>query len=438
MDEPVYTEPLEARSQDGESQLRGRPFGPAGVSAVELPDGTLWEVDHADPSRLVLVALDGDLDRSVLLRDLLGPERFDLACAQLDAQRAAKAAGSRLRADVRSADGAEHVSGPRNRWHGAAHAVGSAILAADLAADDSQLPLVRLAAGLEFLSMVGGGQLEQLFGPLAEQVAEGLVEPARDLDAEGLELLEPQAEKSLHRLESLVRQAARQYPELELPLREVLELLRSSRRRRNQPQEFGTHLMVNRALRAIDSSPFDAPDGSWAPAAFESHGSPVRPEDFLDVSMGGPGHVVVRTARHHRGKWVRVLRVAGLVPLALVPLQPEGMVLEALAVVPPDLDLDDLVVQLLLPDELVGPERPMDLVRGAVEAGRAAARYWRLEKYREASSAWWECGRLWREAGDGRRADEARERAADVPNWNRTPPQRPLLADELGPDPGLL
>ena len=39
-------------------EVFGDSFGPAGISAVELPDGSIWEVDHLAPGRLVALEVD--------------------------------------------------------------------------------------------------------------------------------------------------------------------------------------------------------------------------------------------------------------------------------------------------------------------------------------------------------------------------------------------
>src|SRR5689334_12158630 len=39
-------------------EVLGRTAGPAGASVLELPDGSVWEVDHADPGRLVGLEVD--------------------------------------------------------------------------------------------------------------------------------------------------------------------------------------------------------------------------------------------------------------------------------------------------------------------------------------------------------------------------------------------
>jgi len=210
MDGEIYVERLEVRTKDGQTEVRGAPFGPAGVSSVELPDGTVWQVDHADVSRLVLLLLDGDLERSSLARDLLGPERFDLACAELEAQRAAKAAGKRLKVQVRGEGGAQALMVSRGSRSWLATEVGGALLAADLSSDPASSALVRLAAGLEFLSKVRDGLLEELLGPVAKAVVDEVGRLAATLDDEDVLALSGSALKSLHRLAAMARWAAAQ------------------------------------------------------------------------------------------------------------------------------------------------------------------------------------------------------------------------------------
>ena len=143
------------------------------------------------------------------------------------------------------------------------------------------------------------------------------------------------------------------------------------------------------------------------------------------------GQVVVRVSRQHDGKWVRILRTSGLIPLAFVPLDQDGMLLEALAVVPADLEVADLVVEVVEPGHDTGVERPLSLVSAAVEAGRAAARYERLSRTEDASETWRECSRLWDDAGDTRRALLAQERAHAAAQGQRLGRVGPLVADEL-------
>ena len=429
----IYSGRFEARSKDGESELRGEPFGPAGVSSVELPDGTMWQVDHADLSRLVLLVVDGDLELSRLARDLLGAERFDLACAELDAQRAAKAPGKRLKAIVRETGDGWAMSAPRGSQPGLAIDIGSALLAADLSSDHSNTPLVRLAAGLEFLAKVRDGQLREVLGPVAGGVVRSVGELARGLDPDDITSLPGNALKSLHRLESLVLWAANEFPELELPLRRVDDLLRSGRRSSTRRELQGDRAAaLYRLSSSRSAAEADMVEWTSADAMSGTAVPPAEPEpDYFDVRMPEAGRVVVTTGRQHQDMWISVKRLAGLVPLALVPLLPKELTLEAVAVVPPELALDELAVTPVAPDELVGPERPFELVRAAVESGRAAARYERLVKMDAAAEAWIECARLWAAAGDHGRAELAQERVGYGRNWNVYGTVRALVADEL-------
>lgn len=442
MDEPVYFDEMEATSRDGWSELRGQPFGPAGTSAVELPDGTVLEVDHADPGRLVTLTVDGDLERSSLVRDLLGPERFDWTCAQLDAQRAAKPLGKRLRAQVPGAQAQWAQSIPRAKGGGGtAGELGAAVLAADMSADESLSPLLRLAAGLEFLDAAESPAMSRVLGPAADRVEAELFQVARLVGPEDFRGFGNRAVKPLYRFSSLLAAARKSRPSLDMSLRRVADLVDLHLGGAQLTGDAGgfvgrspvarNRYMSVRRYEATDdlaafghAMPLDAMQLDGAAAA-------PPPEDFLEVDVPVAGSVVVRVSRQHDGKWVRILRTSGLVPLALVPLVKNGMLLEALAVVPPDLVVDDLLVEVLDPHEAVVPERPLALVRGAVEAGRAAAHFERLHRLKDASAAWRECGRLWAEAGDSRRAQAAAERASARGGGRAHAAMDALVVDEL-------
>jgi hypothetical protein len=437
MDEPVYLDEMEATSRDGWSELRGQPFGPAGTSVVELPDGTVLEVDHADPGRLVSLAVDGDLERSSLVRDLLGPERFDWTCAQLDAQRAAKPLGKRLRAQVPGSQGQWAQSIPRITGRsGPAGELGAAVLAADMSADESLSPLLRLAAGLEFLDAAEDPAMSSVLGPAADQIEGELFRVARLVEPEDFSGFGNRAVKPLYRFSSLLAAARRARPSLDMQLRRVADLVDLHLGGGQLPGNAGG--LVGRPPVARSASLRATrymSQGDMSLAAFsmdfaEADAAPP-PEDFLEVDVPVAGSVVVRVSRQHDGKWVRILRTSGLVPLALVPLEENGMLLEALAVVPPDLVVDDLLVEVLDPHGAVVPERPLALVRGAVEAGRVAAHYERLHRLKDASVAWRECGRLWAEAGDSRRAQSAAERASAPGGVRWSPGVDALVVDEL-------
>ncbi|MFM7065156.1 MAG: hypothetical protein ACKO04_16975 [Actinomycetes bacterium] len=433
MAEPIYPSRMEVRTSDDVTEVWADSFGPAGTSAVELPDGTVWEVDHADPGVLVSLRFDGELEMSRLARDLLGDKRFDLVCAELDAQRAAKRPGATLRAVVpgRRAALNNALAQRRSVSRGPARLLGGSVVSADLMGDPTLPAVVRAAAGLELLSQLRDGASEQLLGHLRPDTVGRVAELARAVAPDDVAALGPRLDKPVHRLHAMAGWARGEFSELDLPLRQFMDLLDgydgfrgdAAALRASRPW---APLMLE---RQSPGSTFGAPDGSWAG---EVHGAPVLPPDeFQRIERDGPGQVVVHVGRHHEGRWVRVLRVSGLTPLAVAPLEPDGVLLRARVVVPPDLDLEDLMVEVLDETELTAGPRPLALVRGAVETGRNAARLERLGQPDLAAGAWMECARLWALAEDPGRASLA-ERRAGLPQGVQYGSQgQALLADEL-------
>jgi len=418
MADEIYPGQMQVRTDDGSTELLAEVFGPAGTSVVELADGTVWEVDHANPWLLVSLVLEGDLERSATARELLGPERFDLACAQLDAQRAAKRTGATLRAEVRGFDQLNMRTSVQTGWasNEQSFRLGEAVVTADLARHESLPTLVRLAAALELLSQLRSPDVAPLLGTLRSATVRLAQELAQDVGPDDVDELGPGLDKQVLRLHALAGRARRDAPELDLPLRRVMDLLD---RYRGDGRIFAA-MARSRPLRSMSLS-VDRMDRAPSPP----------PEDFQRVEVDGPGQVVVRVARHHEGRWVRVLQVAGLVPLAVAPLEADGVLLRAKVVVPPMLGPEELVVEVLDEGDLGTGPRPLELVRSAVEAGREAARCERLGRFREASGAWIECGRLWAAAEDHLRAGLAARRAVDPRVYLPRGASRPLLADEL-------
>ena len=73
MAEGIYRSTVGALVDRDRLAVSGRHAGPAGVSGVELPDGSVWEVDHADPSVPVLLEVDAmDASTSPLLVTAFG------------------------------------------------------------------------------------------------------------------------------------------------------------------------------------------------------------------------------------------------------------------------------------------------------------------------------------------------------------------------------
>ena len=155
---------------DGTVELRGGPAGPAGVSVVELADGTVWSVDHADPTRLVGIEPPAgpagppwDLADSPLVIAAVGGDQALLLADLADDARAAMTHGDRAdpvadldddlddELDDELADAAldDRPRSPRrirpnNRMGPEA---GRIVVLADLSTDPDLDPLARIAAG---------------------------------------------------------------------------------------------------------------------------------------------------------------------------------------------------------------------------------------------------------------------------------------------------
>ena len=131
-------------------------------------------------------------------------------------------------------------------------------------------------------------------------------------------------------------------------------------------------------------------------------------EDFQQIEMTQPGLLSVTVARGEGDRWVRVLRREGLILLALAPLSRSGLLDRAELVVPPDLVVDDLVVEIVDAHAIDRVAVGADAIRAAVRAGREAARSERLGDTARARQQWRTCADLWTRAGDDSRASLAR------------------------------
>lgn len=197
MDEPLYDwEVVRPRRGPGEGiDLVGAPAGPAGLSSVELPDGSVWAVDHAAPGRLVTIEVPGPLLDSPLVLDAFGG---DGVLFLLEA----------LKRGDRPGAGIDR-SRFRSRPFGPADATGRLLVLADLAGDEDLGSLAQLAASAELAAAVhtapGGSVLTDLAGEL---VAAGAA-LGGDVDELEVRLLD---RRSARRLGDLLRRAAGSAP----------------------------------------------------------------------------------------------------------------------------------------------------------------------------------------------------------------------------------
>ncbi|MSX75097.1 MAG: hypothetical protein F2744_05485 [Actinobacteria bacterium] len=128
------------------------------------------------------------------------------------------------------------------------------------------------------------------------------------------------------------------------------------------------------------------------------------PEDYRKVEQLPSGLFRVSVSSVFSGQWVRALRKEGFLLLASAPLLPNGLLLSADLLIPPDLDEESIEFEVVEKSVLTGQPRQLDLIREAITAGRNATSAARLGNAGSAAEHWEECGDLWEKAGDSRRA----------------------------------
>jgi hypothetical protein len=399
------------------------PCGPAGASSIELPGGELVQVEHLDPTRLIGVEADaGDPGGSSLLVALFGGDG-----ALMLAERARRNAGSTTRRRPGRDEAGPPISRQRTTWLDVvARRVGRLVVLADLCTDVAVDPLARVAAVAELVTSLDDVEGGDLFGPLVPGLLRRGADAAAQVDEDTVEDLDPQLAHRLAGALGALLDAIAVGPTgppgaAVAQLRRVLDLLEAHRDARVAAAMAPADGLVDAFMEELFS---DGP-------VFEDAVPARRSAPTLSFVRRSPSLLEVTAPRVHESAWVRVLRTDGLVPLAAAPLRPDGLMLRAELLVPPDTATADLGLQLVGPDELrVLSGAPADVVRRAVRAGRAAASAERHGDSVEAGIRWRRCAELWSRVGDDRRSDQAIERATSGGGRSTV---EPMLADELDP-----
>lgn len=405
------------------------PYGPAGASSVELPGGDVVQVDHLDPARLVGAEVDGeDAGGSPLLVALFGGDGALLVAERAQSGRSPQ----RPRTSGRRRENGPSISRRRAMpLDLAAQRAGRLVGLADLVTDPAVDPLARVAAAAEFVGSLEATPGGDLFVPIVPRLVDGAVDAASEVDDDTVASLDPELAGRLGAaLRALLAAGSTVTGSVSVAMTPVVRLaeLLEAHRRHGDAQ-------ILSAMSPAEQ-PFDrlahAYADEWAMDDLQLADAPVRrstpPISFVRRS---PSILEVTAPRVHESQWLRVLRTDGLVALATAPLRPDGLVLSAELVVPPDTGTRDLGLQLVAPDELQAMSgAPTDLVRRAVRAGRAATSAERSGDRSSAFERWRRCAALWSRLGDDRRARQAMERGTSRGGRVMVDP---VLADELDP-----
>jgi hypothetical protein len=345
---------------------------------LDLGRGMSLAVDFADPTTLVSCRADGWL-RDDVLEVLVGTRT---------AQQVAQVQKSDRPVRITDDDEMERERMRSGNWSArpgnpGAMAFGVCAVLSSLADDEQRHELVRAVAALELAE-------QSRLLPLPDDVMEGLADRARtralDLLADGMDAFERLADRdprTAARVRSMIRAVMTDDPSDEL-------------RWRRTSQEFDRLARPRPSVRAAPARK------SASPYAMEPERVPER--TVVDLKPNGL-LIVHRTAdTDDKAAWVRVLQSPQLSLLAAAPLIRSGSRQRAELLVPPDLTLEQLVVEVT--SDALPVTSALEQIRRAIDLGRRAATLEALRSPR-ASDAWQSCANAWAALADPRRAQLA-------------------------------
>lgn len=411
---------VRATFDDDHLQVRGDPFGPAGISAVELPDGSVWQVDHVDPSRLIAADVESaDPAGSPLLLAAFGGD---------GAMRIVDDAGEAPSPDD-PGRGADVAWGRLPPFVGgrapddAAVEAGRLVSLADVAGDTALAPLARIVATLEVALRAERAPAGDLLEPLVPEMLRRAERLAAEVDEADLPSLRPKRDVDLlSAFERVPFVGGRSGVALD----DLEHLASRIRRLAREPRTWGHRADDDRGVAAEMAA-------AAATDFFEIAELESVPESYgaLEVRRVTPSLLEVETTRSSDERWVRVLRRDGLVLLAQVPLQRDELRDRAQVLVPPDTLDDELDVRIVDAEDLATlASRATDAIREAIRTGRWAASAERAGSVTVARERWRVCARRWQGLGDEARFFAARERATGAGGRFRG---EPLMVDRLDP-----
>lgn len=392
--------------------------GPAGVDEMSLPNGITVSFDHARPERAHHIVVESNADRSAVAT-LLGYEMAEeveafRASGSSRSQRMVASSGAGIRTDP---DARRRIPADRR--------LGEVAALTTVALHEGELPLVRVAAAADLAHrVVTETSMHRVVPP---DTAVRVLRYARDV----VDGCDPQSwQRSVQRLfsrnpkvfDALANRllgSLRDVSSVGRDAEELKEHLESHVR--NRPAAFEDEFP---RAAAFMMAPVAAHSVQFAMDPFERDPSPPLPvRDEVTIVLESPGRITVRGPDLTPESWVRILRQGDQELLAVVPVHHDGDGQIAEAIVPPDLDADDLIVDIVSPDTESGNtfeliERAVDLGRDAVAADISG---------RPSSDLWRACADAWGMARDTSRARRALAYAQGSERTSR----RGTIADDV-------
>jgi hypothetical protein len=368
---------LHLDEEDGRNLVGFAP-GPAGMAVLDLGRGMSLAVDFADPTTLVSCRADGWL-RDDVLEVLVGTRTARQVAQVRQSDRPVRIADDdeMERERMRSGNWSARPGNP------VAMAFGVCAVLSSLTDDEQPHELVRAVAALELAE-------QSRLLPLPEDVGEGVVDRARTRalelladGADGFEQLAARDPRTAARVRSLIRSVMTDDPGDELRWRRI-------------SQEFDRTARQRPTVAAAPARK------SSRPYAMETERVPER--TVVDLKPNGLLIVHRTSDTGDQATWVRVLQSPQLSLLAAAPLMRSGSRQRAELLVPPDLTLEQLVVEVT--SDALPVTSTLGQIRRAIDLGRRASTLEALRSPR-ASDAWHACATAWSALDDPRRAQLA-------------------------------
>ena len=386
MSEAIFPQQFVAHFDDEGIELVVVTPGPAGAVDIDLRDGVSLMIDFANPGSVNSVRVHGDEIPDVLV-DLIGEDRVEQLA---DVDRSSKLKPVRLQGQSESdRDTPPRFRGSRPQQpQQTAEELGVLSRLQSLADDDELHDIVRATSGLEFIE-----RSERLRGEMPD-----LVGPLRRFTAIAADLLDGE-ELNLAQLSRRDHKAASQLAGLCRPFQSDFESLgRAYEFLMNQPIELGWQ---SQDLDVASANHMASRDEGFD---FEA---PVR---VSAVTLTDGGLLTARITMFEEDWWLRVTLEGTQVLLAVVPVLGHADRAIAEALVPTDVMLKELDLQLIR-TPLPSSHSTIDQVMAAINLGRAAVRRSLVRRTEQSFRLWMQCADAWLLLGDEQRATQARRYA---------------------------
>ena len=377
---------LHVDDDDGRTLVGFAP-GPAGMAVIDLGQGMSLAVDFADPATLVSCRADRWL-RDDVLEVLIGA-------------RAAHQVSKVRQSDrpVRISDGSDaerefnrNLSEPPD--NPVALAYGTCAVLSSIIDDEQQHELARASAALELADNIATLALPtDIIDDIADRTRQRAIELLTD-SIDALEALADNDPRTARQLRSLLNQVMKDHGADDLRWRQIFtEFERTIRR---------THPSTKAAAAPARAMPMRLP------MPMRTTEAEVRVPERTVVDLKPNGLLVVHRpfTTDDETAWARVLQQPQLTLVAAAPLLRTRTRLRAELLVPPDLTLDQLIVEVT--NDPLPTSSSLDTIRRAIDLGRRAASLETLHSP-QAPDAWQACAAAWTALDDPRRAQLARQ-----------------------------